>query len=452
MAGSIQLPVHSYNQPSRAPARLVNCYAQQTVGKAPVELVGAPGIESFATLGAGPGRGLFVMRGVLYAVSGTNLYTIDEVGSESLRGTLPGSTKLTFAGNGVEIVFSNKYIWSGGTVSAITDPDLPAVSTIDYVDGYVVYAESGSGRWGCSQLYDGADFNGLDFATAEAYPDDLVCVKVDHRQPVLFGQETTEIWYNSGAAGAGFPFERLAGGFIEYGCLARLGVAKQDNSLFWLANDRTIRRLSGQTPQRVSQHGVEEKLSSYSRVDDAQAFPINWNGHLLVVFRFPAAGATWVFDVTTNEWHERATYGSTTWDVVDTAQCYGKTFVQSASTGAVGYLSDTCYTEFGDILRREWTYPQVYNVNSPVTHSQIDLVARTGTAPIGTVPHVNLEISDDGGNTWALLPPRELGRVGQYNHVVRWNRLGQARDRVYRMSVDDAAVPVYVTDTVLRVE
>ena len=450
--GSLSLPVHSYNQPSRAPARLVNCYAQQTVGKSQVELLGAPGVVSWATPGAGPGRGVFVMRGVLYCISGTNFYKIDADGSETLLGTLPGSTKLTLAGNGNEIVFSNGYIYSAGTVSAITDPDLPPVSTIDYVDGYVVYAESGQQRWGCSQLYNGASYDALDFASSESAPDDLVCLRVDHRQVLLFGQETTEIWYNSGAAGSGFPFERLAGGDIEYGCLARLGVAKQDNSVFWLANDRTIRRLSGQTPVRVSQHGVEEKLSSYTRVDDCEAFPMNWNGHLMVAFRFPTAGACWVLDVTTNEWHERSTYGSTTWDVIDTAQCYGRMFVQAASTGAVGYLSDSVYTEFGGILRREWTYPQVYNINTPLVHSQIDIVARTGTAPLGIIPRINLEISDDGGNTWSLLPSRELGRTGEYSNVVRWNRLGQARDRVYRASVDNAAVPVYITDTVLRVE
>jgi hypothetical protein len=446
----IDLPVHSYNQPSRVPARLVNVYAQQTVGKGPVELLGAPGVVPYATLGTGPGRGLFVMRGVLYAVSGTTLYKVDDTGSEIALGTLPGSTKLTFAGNGVEIVFSNKYIFSSGSVTAITDPDMPPVSWIGYVDGYVVYTESGSGRWGCSQLYDGANYDGLDFASAEAYPDDLVTGAVDHRQVLLFGQETTEIWWNSGAAGAGFPFERLAGGFIEYGAAARMGVCKQDNSVFWLANDRTVRRLTGQTPVRVSQHGVEEKLSSYSRIDDCDAFPFNWNGHLFVVFRFPTAGATWVYDCTTGEWHERSSYGLNYWNVCDSVQCYGRTFVQHAETGAIGYLSDSTYTEFGETLRREWTYPQVYSTNQPLVHSQIELVARTGTAPIATVPYVNLDISDDGGNTWLTLPPRELGRMGQYQHVVRWNRLGMARDRVYRMSVDNEAVPVCVTGATLR--
>jgi len=444
------MPIHSYNAPSRSPARLVNVYAQATVsGKGPVELMGVPGIVAFAQLGTGPGRGLFVMRGSLYAVSGDGFYRITEDGVVTRLGDLPGSGKLTFAGNGTEIVFDNKYIYTSGEVAPITDEDLPALTAVDYVDGYVVYAESGTGRWGCSELYNGAVYPPLNFATAESHPDDIVGLKVDHRQVLLFGQQTTEIWWNEGLSG--FPFSRLSGGVLEYGCLARLGIAKQDNSVFWLAHDRTIRRLAEQTPVRVSQHGVEEKIASYSRVDDCEAFPFTWNGHLFVVFRFPEAGATWVFDITTNEWHERSTYGQSHWLISDSVECFGRVFVQSSVTGAIGYLSDTNYTEFGGILRREWTYPQVYETNRRLFHSQLELVARTGDAPSNQVPHVLLEVSNDGGNTWASMPARELGRTGQYAHRVRWNRLGSAVDRVYRMSVDDALVPVRVLDTTLEV-
>jgi hypothetical protein len=456
--GQISLPVASYNEPSRAPLRLVNVYPEQlTAGKQPVGLNGAPGASTFAALGNGPGRGLFVMRGVLYAVSGQTFYKVDEFGSETQLGTLPGTGKLMFAGNGSQIVFSNKYIFQNGTVGPITDPDFPAVSAIDYTDGYVVWAESGTQRWGSSKLHAGQDYDPLDTASAEVWPDDIVTLKVSHRQVVLFGQERSEVWWNSAPQGGTvFPFELLAGGDLELGCLARLGVARQDNSLIWLASDRTIRRLQGQTPVRVSQHGVERKIASYARIDDCEAFPMSWNGHLWVVFNFPSArgpgvGATWVYDVTVNEWHERASYGLEHWAVVDAASCYGQVFVQSTTTGAIGKLSDSVHTEFGNTLRKEWTYPQVYDTNSQLVHSSLELVAHTGTAPLGQIAHVHLDLSDDGGNTWLSLPPRTLGRTGEYDHEIRWNRLGQARDRVYRMSVDDAHVPVSVTDTILTV-
>ena len=448
----MRLPVASYDQPGRNATRLVNVYPQASSGKGPVELIGSPGIVPFASLGAGPGRGMFVMRGILYAVSGTKLYKVDEFGSEIELGTIPGSVKCTFAGNGVEIVIGpSKHIFSNGAVTAITDPDLPAIIGVAETDGFVVYTESGSGKWGASLLYDGASYDGLDYASAEAYPDDLVCPPVvDHRQVLLFGQESLQIYWNSGHDG--FPFEALAGSFIEYGCLAQLGTAKQDNSVFWIANDRTIRRLAGQTPMRVSHHGMEEKLSNYGRLDDCQAFAWNWNGHLFVAFRFPSEGAAWIYDVTTSEWHERDTYGQPAWDVIDAVQCYGKTFMQSASTGAIGSLSDGTHTDFGGILRRYVTYPIIYDAQKRVYHSQLDIVMRTGDAEAGVTPYVNLDYSDDGGSTFTQLPGRQLvprGTTGEYSQVVRFTRLGMARDRVYRVWSSDAA-PFIITDTVLQ--
>lgn len=443
------LPVASYNLPSRVPSRLVNVYASQTVGKAPVELVSAPGVVSWCAPGTGAGRGLFVQRGVLYAVSGETLYSVNAVGTATSLGTVPGPSHLTFAGNDAgEVMTSNGYLWDGSSVAAIADTDLPTLSVVDSVDGYVVGLEQGTGRFVGSDLRDASSWGALSYATAEGSPDDLVSLIVDHRDVILIGQQSIEIYWNSGASG--FPFERQAGGYIELGGLARHGVAKADNSVYWLASDRTIRRLNGRTPVRVSHHGVEEALSSYATVEDCLAFSWTWNGHILVAFRFPAEGACWVLDATTGEWHERQTYGESDWLTSAAVTRYGKTLVQHATTGAIGYLSDTSYTEFGGILRREWTYPAVYDGNRRLFHGELEIVLRTGDAPIGTTAYVMLEYSDDGGNTWVAMPQKALGNVGEYAQRVRWHRLGSSRDRVYRASVS-AAVPVHVLDTQLQV-
>jgi hypothetical protein len=56
-----------------------------------------------------------------------------------------------------------------------------------------------------------------------------------------------------------------------------------------------------------------------------------------------------------------------------------------------------------------------------------------------------LDVSHDGGNTWHSLPVKELGRIGEYAHVVRWNRLGSGRDTVFRLFCGDA-VPFHLID------
>jgi hypothetical protein len=421
----LQLPVASYNQPSRNASRLLNCYAQASTGKVPVEIVGTPGVVSYRAL-SGPGRGLVVQQGNLYAVAGPTLYDV-YTGSEV--GTIPGSDVLTFAPGVTQLVTDNGYILQGGTVSAIADEDFPDMTAVDFVDGYVLGVVRGTGQFAGSALNDSGDWDGLDFATAEGSPDKLVTLKVDHREVILFGTDTTEIWWNSGVSG--FPFERTSGGFIELGCCARLGVAKADNSVFWLASDRTVRRLSGRTPVKVSQIGVDEALSGYARVDDCEAVSYTFNGQVVVQFHFPTEGATWLFNVTTNEWHEQS------YRFVSAIQHDGKTWVQ-AEDGTVGYLSNNVHTVFGESVIREVTTGHVFANGQRVFVSQLDAILRTGDVDPDLVPMLQLDISHDGGNTWHSMPARELGRMGGYRQVCRWTRLGVSRDIVVRLRVSDA--------------
>jgi hypothetical protein len=420
----MKLPVASYSQPGRNAQRLLNCYAQASTGKVPVEVVGTPGAVAARALEV-PGRGLVVQQGILYAVAGNTLYEVDS-GAEV--GVIGGSDVLTFAPGVSQLVTDNGYILQAGAVSLISDADFPNMVAVDFVDGYVLGVD-GSGKFYGSALNDSDDWDGLDFATAEGAPDRLVTLKVDHREVILFGTDTTEIWWNSGVSG--FPFERTSGGFIELGCCARLGVAKADNSVFWLASDRTVRRLSGRTPVKVSQIGVEEAIAGYSTVADCEAISYTFNGQIIVQFHFPTEGKTWCLNVTTGEWFEQD------YRFVSAVQHDGKTWVQ-AEDGTVGYLSPNVYTVFGENVIREVTTGHVFAGNQRVFVSQLDVTLKTGDIDPDLVPMLQLDVSYDGGNVFHALPARELGRMGGYRQVCRWTRLGVARDIVVRVRVSDA--------------
>jgi hypothetical protein len=420
----MRLPVASYSQPSRNAQRLVNCYAQASTGKVPVEVVGTPGVVTYRALEA-PGRGLAVQSGEVLAVAGNALYNVLN-GSEV--GTITGSGVLTFAAGVSQLVTDTGHIYQGGTVAAITDADLPALVAVDFIDGYVLGID-GSGKFYGSALNDSDDWDGLDFATAEGAPDSLVTLKVDHREVILFGKDTTEVWWNSGASG--FPFERTSGGFIELGCCARLGVAKADNSVFWLASDRTVRRLSGRTPVKVSQIGVEEAIATYTTVTDCEAISYTFSGQIIVQFHFPTEGKTWCFNVSSGEWFEQD------YRFVSAVQHDGKTWVQ-AEDGTVGYLSPNVYTVFGSNVVREVTTSHLFANGARVFVSQLDALLRTGDVDPDLIPMLQLDVSYDGGNVFHALPARDLGRMGGYRQVCRWTRLGVARDIVVRLRVGDA--------------
>lgn len=433
----MRLPTSSYGLPSRNASRLLNCFAVASTVKGPVEIQGTPGVVSYRVLD-GVGRGMAVQGSNLYALVGTTLYN---VGTGATVGTIPGSGTVMFAPGVTQMVTDTGHILSGSTVSAITDADRPTFSSVGFIDGYLTYTEADSGRFGCSALNDSSDYDALDYATAEGQPDLLVTHVVSQREAVLLGTKSYEIWWNAGESG--FPFLRQAGGYGELGCLARLGAVSADNSVFWLASDRTIRRLSGRTPVKVSQSGVEEALASYSTLADCEAYSYTWQGIVHVCFRFPSQSITWNFNVNTGEWYETDT------DWVTAVNHDGKVWVQHLD-GTVGYLSDSVQSQFGSAVIREVTFPNVYNGNARAFHSSLEIVMRTGDVDPNVTPYLQLDISDDGGNTWTQLPPRELGATGKYSQIVRWFRLGSARDRVYRIRCSDA-VPFYVTDARLEV-
>jgi hypothetical protein len=83
-----------------------------------------------------------------------------------------------------------------------------------------------------------------------------------------------------------------------------------DNGLFWLGADARgqgiVYRANGYTGQRISTHAVEWQIQQYSTLTDAIAYTYQQDGHSFYVLTFPSGNATWVYDVATGAWHERA--------------------------------------------------------------------------------------------------------------------------------------------------
>lgn len=454
-----QLPIHSYVHSSRPVGceRLVNCYAEQAPpeGKAPTVVMRAPGTVSAVTL-TGGGRGLYAWNDSLYAVAGTSLYAVTSAHVATSVGTIAGSNPVSWAINPTQMVVNSSpdaYVYDGATLAAISDADYVSrggASCIS-IDGYVLFREPNSGRVFSSDLNDAASYDALNFSTAEGFPDNIVGMIADHRQAILAGGQSMEMWYNAGTAG--FPFSRDSNGFLEIGCYAGASLAKADNSIYWLASDLTVRRLEGLTPVRVSQHGVEQAIRGYATKADAIGLSYTQDGHLFYVLTFPTEGHTWVYDVTTREWHERESYLLGRWRPCAMAFCYGRTYVQDYETGSIGYLDPDTYTEFGETLLSTFTFGNgKYNNGKRTFHSELEVMAETGvglTTGLGSAPEIMLSFSDDGGRTWRSAPNKELGAIGRYRDKVVWNRLGSSYDRIYRCSVSDP-VKLTISDAALE--
>ena len=104
----------------------------------------------------------------------------------------------------------------------------------------------------------------------------------------------------------------------------------------------------------------------------------------------------------------------------------------------------------GDTLKRTRIGPNdVTPMRDPKFYSEFSLDCVTGEATQGDDPQVELSWSDDGGATYGNPVARSTGATGDYMASVRWYRLGQGRDRVWRVDFSDDA-PFAIIDAVSR--
>jgi hypothetical protein len=452
----------------------------------------APGLTKLVTIGSGPIRGLWAHQtngSDAYCVSGTEFYKIYPDYTYVKLGDVAGTGPVTFADNGIQMFIAANpkgYIYNEVTnvFAEITDPDFTGAGTVTYLDGYFVYNEPDSQKIWITQLLDGTSVDPLDFASAEGSPDGVVAVNAIHRELWVFGTDTTEVWYDSGATD--FPLTPIQGAFNETGCIAPYSVAKLDNSLFWLGNDPrgfgVVYRSNGYASQRVSTHAIEYAVQGYTDISDAVAYTYQQEGHAFYVISFPTGNATWVYDVATGAWHERAylTNGEFTRHRSN-CQCnfQSTTLVGDYENGNIYKFDLDVYADNGATQKwlRSWrALPSGQNNLKRTAQHSLQLEAETGVGlngidpldPLegllatelgeiiatatgeellvtvatveGANPRVMLRWADDGGHTWSNEHWTSMGRIGVYGYRTIWRRLGMTqklRDRVYEVSGTD---------------
>jgi len=374
----------------------------------------------------------------------------------TLIGTVAGTGPVSMADNGTQLFIAANgpsYIYNNTTnaFGPITDPDFPGAVTVAYLDGYFVFNQPNSQLMWVTQLLDGTSIDPLDFASTEGAPDGLVAVSSNFREIWAFGTNSIEVWYDTGASD--FPLQRIQGAFNELGLAAPFSVAKVDNGLFWLGRDRRgqgiVYRANGYSGERISTHAVEWQIQQYADLTDAIAYTYQQDGHSFYVLIFPTANTTWVYDLATQAWHERAGFanGAFTRHRSNCQMAFNHEIVVGDFENGNIYAFDLDdYSDNGSIQKwlRTWRAlgPGKNDLKRSAQHSlQLDVESGVGlNTGQGDDPQVMLRWSDDGGHTWSNEHWSSMGKIGQFYKRVFWRRLGMTlkiRDRVYEVSGTD---------------
>lgn len=440
------------SQPARykqgGSAVIINGYAEQVgdEAKSPWHVYPSDGLQGYVVLAEADGgvRASIEVDGVLYVVAGTRVYSVTAAQNVTLIGSMniptTGLVKMRRnrrASPDIAIVCGGlMYNILAGALTQVTDADLLAPIDMDFVDGYFGIVTANN-KWQIGAIDDATAWDALDFARADADPDDTVAISSMQSQFVIFGTETTEFYRNTG--NADFAFERVT--VADVGCIAAGSVQRLEQSINFVANDRTVRMFVGYAAQRISTHAVERDIENLT--DRSVITSATWvkDGHTFYSITAPGSW-TWVYDSVTSLWHKRQSYEAASWLVSTVESFDGKLIAGSATAGTLYEMSAAYTDESGDPLVMTIETPPVHAFPYRMQHHAlfIDLERGAGTGQGDTqdvAPALMLSWSDDGGETWSTERQLAIGEQGQRMTRVRTHRLGIAREngRSYRLSI-----------------
>lgn len=435
-----------------APEKAINLYyEQQTNGE---QLVSTPGVVEWSDFGDGEVRGSIDYNGNAWFVVGNKLYEVDANSGSTLRGTLTTSTgRVSMAHNGTRdganqqlmvVDGSAGWIWDNvaKTFTQITDSDYTNTTSVVYIDGYFIYAQIGTDRFWLTNLFDGTTIDSTDFTTAEGAPDKIQALVADNRELYVFGEETLEVFYNSGDPDQ--PFQRYQGGFKQTGCAAKFTPNRFDNTILWLtANERgsgQVAALGGNnTPQIISSPELDYQISTYSRIDDAFSYVYQYQGNEFYTLVFPTEQKTWTLNARTKRWHQE---GHVIDDVFPNRVRYnchtfahGKHLLGDVSNGKIYAIDRDSSTLAGARVPREVVTPILTEKERRIRLSsvQLDMQEGIGDQNAANDARVWLSYSKDGGKTFSDEIDADMGDEGQYKKRVLWRHLGQGRNWSFRI-------------------
>lgn len=467
---------------------LVNFFVEQNQAnsKAPYSLIPTPGMKLLASFPGATGgcRGLFVTGGErLLFVLGNQLweYSIANNGNETKRvlgtlrtaaGRISIAEVITGSGSIVGIVDGQYgyYLITESNTFGEFGGDYHAGTSITSIAGYFLQNTNedwyGGTRFIRSGQYNDATKWGTDidpaavdtYFTAEVSPDPIRSIQNVNGEIWLVGSKSIEVWYFTG--NTDLLFARVNAGSINIGSAGGNCVTVINNQIAWLGSGMpgsgSVWLASGYIPQKISSDAIEYIIGKMDDISDCIAFSYMQEGNTFLVFSFPTGNRTLCYDISTGLWHERGSFdvltGLNNRHRVTSAVLWRQKIVVSDADSPYLYTWDlNVYTDAGEIIRRVRTAAHLHDDRKRVLYRsfEIDMERGIGLLPlsrsletgqvdrVGSDPQVMLQWSDDGGFTWSSEYWVSAGRTGNRFARVRWNRLGQSRDRIFRATFSD---------------
>jgi len=462
----------SYNMDSLdiSSQRSVNMYPEvykDGNAKTVMSLRTTHGLLEFATqTGVNQNRGMHLTAtNRLFSVQGNDVAEFSTAGTETARFTLDSGVSpadnaiVKMCDNGVNVLFTDGtagYVYNLSTdtatkistqVSGDGDAFPDSATHCAILDGFYIVNVPSTTLCYYSSVDNPLVWSTLSSLSKEGSSDFVNSLIVSNRRLWVFGSQSYEVFYNTGDSNN--QFLRMEGTYHNIGCQAPYSVAENGVSVFWLGSNAQgfgqIFRSNGFDPMPISTRPIETAIHGYSTTSDAEGFCFQQEGNEFYQLTFPTEGVTWVYDLGTGMWHEKTYFNQTTGNEErhrGRTQVFfnGKNYMGDWNNGKIYEVSTTTYTDDGAPIIRTRISPVVWNALERVYYDSIEFDIESGTGLVtgqGKTPQIMVSWSNDSGHTYGTEVWVGAGKIGEYRKRAKINRLGAARNRVFKVQYSE---------------
>lgn len=405
-----------------------------------------PGLKPFASAGAGPNRGLGEYKGVLYSVSGQELYKVDTFGAETLIDPLPGSNQCILEEDGINLIITNgstkPHVYDGTDLTLTTNVNLHISNSVTFINRRVVY-DGPEEQSLFADLDDPTVVSGDNIALVETKPDPLIRVFAQDQQVLMFGTKTIEPFYFTGSGNP--PYRRIDNATKEIGLAAIHSVGSNDDFVYFLGSDLRIYRIAGLTLQSISNPAIGQAIAKYSSVDDAKGFCFTLDSQRFYLLTFGAGNETWLFSENAGWTNLAFGVDNDEYLAASYISIYGKHLIGDRRNGNIYELDFDTHTHNGDTIfwQRDTAKVLPKGIGASgreMTFNRLRIFVETGTSLItgqGSNAQIMMSWSNDSGHSWSSERWGGIGEQGEYGTEIFWDDLGAHRSIMFRFRMTD---------------
>lgn len=281
-----------------------------------------------------------------------------------------------------------------------------------------------------------ADYGFITYS--EWCPDNTIALCSNGSKLYTFGERSWQVFsYNDDKNN---PFSSPDNAAGNIGIKAPNSLAMLGNTVLWLGSsdigDNGVFMIKDTTITRISTQDIERELTQIINPENAYSSIWQEHQHVFYSITFEDSKKTFVYDISENAWHYRASYNDvnrlTFWRYNHVTFAYGKQYV--GTKDALCYMDENKYTEHdGHVMLKMRRGGVLTSADCPFFIDSAELIVNNGQQSFDNHydnlelnPRVSIRYSWDG-STFSDYEDYYMGKIGRYDWSTTVWHLGMGK-------------------------